>query len=51
MMELHEGQGMEIYWRDIDLKNPPNEDQYERIVVKSKYIRVILKLLNRYYIK
>jgi len=36
MMELHEGQGMEIYWRDLVVLNPPTEAEYEKIVVKSE---------------
>ena len=34
MIELHKGQGMDIHWRDTF--SCPTEEQYKRMVIKSK---------------
>lgn len=34
MLELHRGQGKELYWRDT--MQCPTESQYEEMVIESK---------------
>ena len=34
LLELHRGQGMDIYWRDA--YSCPTEEEYEKMVIKSK---------------
>ena len=35
LLELHRGQGMDIYWRDS--YTCPTEDEYREMVKRSKY--------------
>ncbi len=35
LLELHQGQGMDIYWRDS--YTCPTEQQYKDMVIKSMY--------------
>jgi len=34
MLELHQGQGMDIYWRDAHIC--PSEEDYKEMVLRSK---------------
>lgn len=36
LLELHRGQGMDIYWRDAVVC--PTEEEYKAMVIKSKVI-------------
>jgi geranylgeranyl diphosphate synthase type 3 len=42
LLELHRGQGMEIYWRDMFIC--PSEEQYTDTIVKSEKIFMNLRL-------
>jgi len=34
LLELHQGQGMDIYWRDAHIC--PSEEDYKEMVIRSK---------------
>jgi len=34
LLELHQGQGMDIYWRDSHIC--PSEEDYKEMVIRSK---------------
>lgn len=35
LLELHQGQGMDIYWRDAHIC--PSEEHYKEMVIRSEY--------------
>lgn len=37
LLELHRGQGMEIYWRDSFIC--PSEEEYNQMTMKSNYFK------------
>lgn len=41
LLDLHRGQGMEIYWRDNF--QCPSEDEYKEMTIKSEYKGIILR--------
>lgn len=41
LLELHRGQGMEIYWRDSYVC--PTEEEYRHMIVRSKYRKPIIE--------
>ena len=40
LLELHRGQGMEIYWRDSYIC--PTEEEYNQMIIRSKNPKIIL---------
>lgn len=46
ILELHRGQGMDIYWRDS--VHCPSEDEYKTMVIRSKYTLSIVSPLKLY---
>jgi len=44
MLELHEGQGMEIFWRDNF--TCPNQQKYEETVIKSTTFSLIIRPMH-----
>ena len=44
LLELHRGQGMDIYWRDAH--KCPTEDEYKTMVIRSKYCLILYKLFK-----
>lgn len=47
LLELHRGQGMEIYWRDNF--SCPSEEEYKTMVIRSKLKIFILYEMSRGY--
>ena len=49
LLELHRGQGMDIYWRDAH--KCPTEEEYKTMVIRSKYLLIILAYFSAHWTK
>lgn len=38
LLELHRGQGMDIYWRDANVC--PTEEEYKEMVIRSEIVQL-----------